>query len=82
MPEPEYDSGLAVRGVCEGGKFRWKGRFVFLTKALAGERIGLEAIDEHRWRIYFAAFPIACFDSHDFTIGPHRSTSDEAEEQG
>lgn len=82
VPEPEYDSGLAVRGVCEGGKFRWKGRFVFLTKALAGERIGLEAIDEHRWRIYFAAFPIACFDSHDFTLGPHRSTIDEAEEQG
>jgi len=63
VPEPEYDSGFEVRQVYPHGQFFWKGHDVFLTKALAGERIGLEPMDERYWCVYFAAFPIACFDS-------------------
>lgn len=70
VPEPEYDSGMEVRRVCEGGKFRWQGRHVFLTKALAGERIALEPIGEHAWRIYFAAIPLARLDGQHFTVTP------------
>lgn len=36
---------------------------MFLSKTLSGERIGLLPIDERYYRVYFAAFPLARFDS-------------------
>jgi transposase InsO family protein len=69
MPQPEYDSGLAVRCVFPHGQFFWKGKHVFLTKVLAGERIALEPIDERYWCVHFFAFPIAYFDSAESLIG-------------
>jgi transposase InsO family protein len=70
VPEPEYDTGLVVRSVYPHGQFFWKNNNVFLTKVLAGERIGLEQIDDRYWCVLFASFPIACFDSRQLTIGP------------
>ena len=77
VPQPEYDTGQPVRGVCEGGKFRWKGRFVFLSKALREERIGLKPVAEDGWCISFAAFPIAYFDSRRFRVTEWRSGQEE-----
>lgn len=70
VPEPEYDSGLKVRSVYPHGQFFWKNNHVFLSKVLAGERIGLEQIDDRYWCVQFAGFPIACFDSQQLAIGP------------
>lgn len=70
VPEPEYDSGFQVRRVYPHGQFFWKGQDVFLTKALAGERVGLEALDDRYWCVYFAAFPIALLDSAEARIYP------------
>jgi putative transposase len=64
VPPPEYDSDLLVRRVQKHGEFKWKDQPIFLTQALADEAIGLEAMDDRYYRIYFARFPIACFDSH------------------
>ncbi len=69
LPEPEYDSGVEVRHVYPHGQFFWKGQYVFLSKALAGERIGLEPIDERYWCVCFGDFPIAWFDSRERTTG-------------
>jgi len=69
LREPEYDSGLAVRCVFPHGQFFCKGHYVFLGKVLAGERIGLEPIDERYWCVCFGDFPIAWFDSADLTTG-------------
>ena len=63
LPQPEYDSTLQTRKVGQRGEISWNHQAVFLTEALIGERVGLEAIDERYWRVYFAAFPIAIFDS-------------------
>ena len=63
VAEPEYDSTMQVRHVYPHGQFFWKGEDVFLSKVLAGERVGLEALDERYWCVYFARFPIALFDS-------------------
>ncbi len=70
VPQPEYDTGLLVRSVYPHGQFFWKNNHIFLTKVLAGERIGLEQVDEHYWRVMYASFPIAWFDSQQLTIGP------------
>jgi hypothetical protein len=59
-----------VRSVYPHGQFFWKNNNVFLTKVLAGERIGLEQIDDRYWCVLFASFPIACFDSRQLIIGP------------
>lgn len=68
--EPEYDSGWLVRSVWSHGQFDWKHNGIFLSKVLAGERIGLEQLAEDYWRIYFASFPIAYFDSAKLRICP------------
>jgi hypothetical protein len=70
VPEPEYNSGMLVRRVYPHGQFYWKQRDVFLSKVLAGVRIGLEQLDERYWCVQFGDFPIACFDSAEFAIGP------------
>ena len=69
LPEPEYNSGVEVRCVYPHGQFFWKGHDVFLGKVLAGERIGLEPIDDRYWCVCFGDFPIAWFDSRELMTG-------------
>ena len=64
VADPEYGAALQVRKVLERGAFTWKHQNVFLSKTLSGERIGLLPLDERYYRVYFAAFPLARFDSH------------------
>jgi len=64
VPEPEYGSDFLVRRVPASGNFAWKGQRVFLSETLMGEPIGLLPLDDRNYTVYFAAFPIARFDSH------------------
>jgi len=68
VADPEYGSALQVRRVQQRGAFSWKHQDVFLSETLIGERIGLEPMDERYYRIYFAAFPLARFDSHGLRV--------------
>jgi transposase InsO family protein len=70
LREPEYQSGLQVRRVRSCGRFGWKGRHVFVSETLRNEPIGLEQIDDDTWIVYFAAFPLALFDSYKLLIRP------------
>lgn len=64
LPEPEYGTAMKVRRVFEHGQFFWDYHAVFLSKVLAGERIGLIPIDERYLRIHLGWYPVARFDSH------------------
>jgi transposase InsO family protein len=77
VPEPEYGGALQVRKVRECGVFTWKHENVFLSKTLSGERIGLLPIDDRYYRVYFAAFPLARFDSRKRTIERLRDEGDD-----
>ena len=79
--EPEYGGALAVRRVLERGAFTWKHESVFLSKTLSGERIGLLPIDERYYRVYFAAVPLARFDSWKRRIERLGPTDREPEEE-
>lgn len=68
--EPEYASAMQVRRVRQSGSFSWKTQDVFLSETLIGEPIGLLPVDDRIYTVYFAAFPIACFDSHRRAILP------------
>jgi putative transposase len=73
--EPEYGSALRVRRVRLRGSFSWKQQEVFVSETLIGEPIGLLPVDDRIYTVYFAAFPIACFDSQRRTILPLRAVS-------
>jgi transposase InsO family protein len=85
VPEPEYPSTMLVRSVHHHGQIRWKKHELFLSEVLWGERVGLLPLDERRFTIYFAQFPIARFDSRDLRLlplpKPEDFNSDEAGEE-
>ncbi len=82
VPEPEYGSALKVRRVHKHGQFCWNYHDVFLSKVLYGERIGLLPLDDRYYRVYFATFPLARFDSYELRIEPlPAGDEDEAEEE-
>jgi hypothetical protein len=59
---------MIIRGVFRDGQFSWKHHDVFLSETLMGERIGLQAIDDRWYTIYFAPFPLGQFDSRTRTV--------------
>ena len=82
VPEPEYGSALKVRRVHEHGQFWWNAERVFISEVLWGERIGLLPVDDRYYRVYFATFPLARFDSYELRIEPLPvGEEDEAEEE-
>jgi hypothetical protein len=46
LPEIEYPSHCEVRRVRSSGEIKWKGQWLFLSEALAGERVAFETIDD------------------------------------
>src|SRR5216684_3889347 len=70
VADPEYGSALQVRRIQLRGTLSWKHQHVFLSETLIGELIGLLPIDDRFYTVYFAAFPIAQFDSHKRVIVP------------
>lgn len=76
VPEPEYGSALRVRRVQKRGEFSWKRQDVFLSETLMGESIGLLPMDDRFYTVYFAAFPIARFDSYKLVIVSQHKSKD------
>lgn len=59
IPKIEYDEDMEVRYIHKKGWFSWRGEQVFLTMALAYEKVGLEQIDDHIWEICFSSYKLA-----------------------
>jgi transposase InsO family protein len=57
-----YPSHLEVRKVSTNGQISLGGHFWFLSEALAGEYVGLEAIDDGLWSVQFNTFELGRFD--------------------
>jgi transposase InsO family protein len=70
VPEPQYDSNMKAKRIYPDGTFFWKGTQVFISKTLGGESIGLEPLDDRYWKVHFATFPLARFDSHKLILQP------------
>jgi len=62
VPSPEYGDTMQVRSVRPDGQIKWKGRLVFLSEALAGEPVGLDALEEGTWVPYFCHMPLGVLD--------------------
>ena len=68
LPQPEYPGHYEVRTVSRGGEIKWQGKFLFLSEALGGERVGLEEYDDGLWAVYFGALRLARFDERERKI--------------
>jgi len=53
LRSPEYPGPVAVRRVRSNGEFKWKGRSIFISKALRGEPVGLHRIDDNCWFVMY-----------------------------
>ncbi len=69
LKEPEYPAALAVRRVVDG-QLRWRRQRVFVGKGLNGERVGLEAIEEGVWRVWFSFYELGLFDERGWRLRP------------
>ena len=67
--EMEYD-GWPARKVHQSGSLYWRGREVFVSELLGGERVGLEAIDDGVYRVWFGPLELGRLDEQRGTITP------------
>ena len=53
LPEMCYPDRFEVRYVSANGGIRWHKRWVNVSSALVGQHVGLEAVDDGLWDLYF-----------------------------
>jgi hypothetical protein len=68
LPAPEYPGHHLVRLVGSAGTIGFRGRQVFLTRALGDEYVGLEESGDGVWSVYFANFLLGKVSERDFRI--------------
>lgn len=62
IPEPDYPDHAAVRKVRTNGEIKWRGGFVHISSALAGEPVAVEENQHGQWLVRFHARPIGLID--------------------
>jgi putative transposase len=70
LPEIEYAACFTVRQVRSNGCIKWKGGFVYVSEALAGEPIGLRQIGESEWEVRFSFHPLGILDERIVKVLP------------
>ena len=69
LEEPEYPTVMEVRRVLDG-RIRWRRQRVYVGKGLNGERVGLEAVGEGLWRVWFCFYELGLFDERELCLRP------------
>ena len=64
----EYPDRFEVRKVSTAGGIRWGKQYVNVTSALVGEYVGLEAVDDGRWDVYFGVKKLGRLDERHMRI--------------
>jgi len=62
LPPVEYDSWLTVRLVMDSGCIKWRGYFIYISQALAGEPVGLKQISDTTWELWFSSCLLGTLD--------------------
>jgi putative transposase len=52
---------LKLKMVTNNGAMKWNDHFVMVTSALTGKYIGLEAIEDGLWRVYYRHVELGIF---------------------
>jgi transposase InsO family protein len=64
LPEMHYPEHFDVRRVRTTGEIRWQGRCVYLSEALIGESVGLDAVSDRHWKVSFGPIELGLLDSY------------------
>lgn len=64
LREPKYPDSMEVRYVRINGEIKWHSRRIYLAELLAGENVGLSAIADGYWMVYFFDLPLCVLDEH------------------
>jgi transposase InsO family protein len=84
VAEPWYPADHEVRRVRENGEIRWRGGSLFISTALAGEPIGLQALPSGGWLARFLTIELGLVERGGesfLPFGPARPGRAEGEEQ-
>lgn len=68
LPAIEYPGHFETRAVRVEGTIKWKGKALFVSSVLHGERVGLEETAYGIWSIYFGPRLLGILDEHEETI--------------
>ena len=71
LEEPEYPAVMEVRRVLDG-RIRWRRQRVYVGKGLNGERVGLEAVGEGLWRVWFCFYELGLLDEKCYLCAWHK----------
>lgn len=69
-PKVEYGDDVIVRRVRHSGEMKWKGGFIYVSEALAGEPVALKQKDEHLWEIRFSSHSLGALNEITGKITP------------
>lgn len=73
LPEGRaYPCEWQVRSERTGGRMKWQGREINVTRALAGERIGLEPRADGQWAVWFEHLELGIFEERRGRIIRHK----------
>ena len=70
LPAIEYPPGYLRRLVGKRGEMYWQGRRIFVSEVLAREPVGLEAIDDGVYRVWFSTVELGRFDVRQNRVAP------------
>ena len=70
LPEIEYPAGYLQRKVGQRGDIYWRGARIFLSEVLHGETLGLEAIADGVYRVWFCSLELGNFDERSGRLAP------------
>ena len=62
LPEPSYPAEAAVRQVRSNGEIKWRGDYIHICSALAGEAVAVEETEHGDWQVRFFEVPIGIID--------------------
>jgi hypothetical protein len=69
LPEQRgYPEEWQKRMVRKAGAMKWQGQDVQISKALAGQEIGLEPVEEGQWAVYFETLRLGIFDERKLRV--------------
>ena len=70
LPEIEYPSSFPRRQVGKRGEIYWRGARIFVSEVLYGEPLGLEAIADGVYRVWFCSLQLGTFDERRGKLAP------------
>lgn len=62
LPELQYPDYYAERKVSSNGVVYWRNKLVYVSHLLAQERVGMDAIEDGIWQVYFGPVLLGRFD--------------------